>query len=35
MLIWCIESNVVLMYRIVGDDDGGKMFSEKQYEEYK
>jgi len=23
------------MYRIVGDDDGGKMFSEKQYEEYK
>ena len=33
--IWCTESKPVLMPRIVGDDDGGKMFSEKQYEEYK
>ena len=34
MLTWSIRSTI-FHFRIVGDDDGGKMFTEKQYEEYK
>ena len=35
MLIKCIRSKISSHDRIVGKDDGGVMFSEKKYEEYK